>query len=253
MAPNASDKDKDAGDRTQIGAAPPPPVPRTPAAGDNPPPYASPDPIHPSPPAAAGDDTGRVMVPPPRAPGPEKPAVAPAPQPSPPPAADEEGTVILTRTRQATATLQRLQPPGRSETIALDRTSYLVGRSHKCDVVLYSETASREHARLTFRDAAWYVQPLGEKAVIADGVAVREEQRLTHKTRLQLGGDELLFFDERAAAAPLAAAPLVAPSNTSPHMSTHRSRIAALVPIAVAVLVAIGLAAWWWISGGVGR
>lgn len=230
MAPNASDKDKDAGDRTQIGVAPPP-VPRPPPASDNPQSVA------------AEDHTGAAMVPPPR---------APAPQPSASAAADEEGTVILARTRQATATLQRLQPPGRSETIVLDRASYLVGRSHKCDIVLYSETASREHARLTFREAVWYVQPLAGKAVIADGVTVPEEQRLTHKTRLQLGGDELIFFDERAAATPLVAAPLSAQSSTTAVNPAARGS-PALVPVVVAFLIAIGVAVWWWISSGAGR
>ena len=122
----------------------------------------------------------------------------------------------------------------------LDRTSYVVGRSHKCDVPLYSAEASREHARLTFRDAAWYVQPLGGKPVIADGVKVGDEQRLTHKMRLQLGGDELLFFDESAAAAAPEARPVAPASKRSPLG----------VLLAVAVVVALGLAAWWLFSSG---
>jgi pSer/pThr/pTyr-binding forkhead associated (FHA) protein len=132
--------------------------------------------------------------------------------------------------------MQRLQPPGHSEVIRLDRTSYLLGRSHKCDVLLYSPMASREHARLTFRDGAWYVQPLGGKTVIADGVKVGDEQRLSHKTRLQLGGDELLYFDERAVAA------VPEPRRVAPAASSRRPAILAAAGAAIA---ALALAAWW--------
>ena len=122
----------------------------------------------------------------------------------------------------------------------LDRTSYLLGRSHKCDVPLYSPNASREHARLTFRDAAWYVQPLGGKAVTADGMKVGDEQRLTHKMRLQLGGDELLFLDERAAVAP----PQVRPTPAAPTGRALR------VVLALAAVAALGVVAWWFLIRG---
>ena len=147
--------------------------------------------------------------------------------------------MILTRDRGPTATMQRLQPPGHSEVIRLDRTSYLLGRSHKCDVLLYSPTASREHARLTFRDGAWYVQPLGGKTVVVGGVKVGDEQRLAHKTRLQFGGDELLYFDERAVAS------VPEPRRVAPAASSGRPPILVMVAAAIAVLA---LAAWWVLS-----
>lgn len=214
MAPGGSDDDK--GDKTQFGVAPPPQVKRTPPS----------------------DGTDRAIAPPPKPPGAQPTASPPAPRD-----ADEEGTVILTRRREVTATLQRVQPPGHSEVIHLDRTSYLVGRSHKCDLPLYSESASREHARLTFRDAIWYVEPLGGKAVTADGVTVRDEQRLTHKMRLQLGGDELLFFDESAAAAPREAHGAAAPA-------AKRSVSGVLVAVVVVTVAALGFVAWWVLSSG---
>ena len=283
MTPDASDDDKR--DKTQLGVAPPPQVKRTPptppadekAAPDEPPvmgetpvappsPGASPDrtqaaaaPPPPKPAAPAGEGTSHGVAPPPKLPTPQQPAAAPAPPaspPQPPPSAmpppahqppsaqadveEEEGTVILTRDRAVTATLQRMQPPGHSEVIRLDRTSYLVGRSRQCDLPLYSPSASREHARLTFRDAAWYVQPLGGKTVTANGMNVRDEQRLTHKMRLQLGGDELLFLDERAAASA---------TETRPAAPTSTGRVVSVL-VAVAVLTALGLAAWWcWLCG----
>jgi len=245
MAANPSDKD--GGDKTQFGVAPPPQVKRTPQSEEKAAPDARPDHTQasgappPTPKSAApatpgSESTGRPIAPPPNSPGAQGTGSVQIPAP---PEADEEGTVILTRDRRVAATLQRVQPPGHSEVIHLDRTSYLAGRSHKCDLQLYSPSASREHARLTFRDAAWYVQPLGGKPVIADGVKVRDEQRLTHKMRLQFGGDELLFFDESAAASFPEARP-----------ATPTSKRPALVLLAVAAIVALGLAAWWLFFSG---
>ncbi len=229
MAPNASDDDK--GDKTQFGVKPPPQLKR-PAKGDEPP--AAPPPSEP--PAAEGTSHG--FAPPPKAPELRKPVAAPPvfPQVD----TEDERTVIVSRKRATTATLQRVQPPGHSEVIHLDRTSYVIGRSHKCDMALYSPNASREHARLTFRDAAWYVQPTGDKTVIADGVTVRGELRLTHKMRLQLGGDELLFMDETAASAS-PVPPSVAPPSAS--RSFH-------ILIAIAVAAVLAAAAWWFLFNG---
>ena len=79
------------------------------------------------------------------------------------------------------------------------RDAYLVGRAPTSDLRLYSPTASREHARLIRRGAAWYLTPIEGKTVLANGSLVGEEVRLEHKMRLQLGEDELLVIDEAAA------------------------------------------------------
>ena len=71
-----------------------------------------------------------------------------------------------------------------------------MGRLPSCDLRLYSQTASREHAQLTARDGRWYLTPVSGKSVLVNGSPVKEEVPLTHKMRLQLGGDELLFLDE---------------------------------------------------------
>jgi pSer/pThr/pTyr-binding forkhead associated (FHA) protein len=97
------------------------------------------------------------------------------------------------------ARFQRLQPPGRSDIVTLNRTHYLMGRLPSCDLRLFSQTASREHARLTARDGRWYLTPVPGKLVLVNGSPVKEEVPLTHKMRLQLGGDELLFLDESGA------------------------------------------------------
>lgn len=99
----------------------------------------------------------------------------------------------------APARLERRQPAERSESIALDRVSYLLGRLRACDIMLYSPTASREHARIIARSSTWYLQPLPDKVVLADGVRIGGETPLRHRMRLQLGADEFIFIDERAA------------------------------------------------------
>ncbi len=118
----------------------------------------------------------------------------------------EERTVMEERPRTA-AKLQRLQPAGRTETIILDRTDYLIGRSQGADVVLFSQTASREHARLSNRAGRWTLQPLQNHTVAANGTKTQAEVTVTHNMRLRFGGDELLFLDESGASAAATGAP----------------------------------------------
>jgi len=207
-------------EHTSIQAAPPP------APALQPPPRVSaPPPSPPAPVDAAnadgGDDHTHIigaaapaakLAPPPVSPPP--PATTPevrAPAPAQPTASSvaidaEEATQILPQRRVATMRLQRVQPPGRSEMIELDRASYLMGRSVACDLTLYSPTASREHARLHNQGGAWFIEPVEAREVNVDGVAIKESTRLVHAMRLRLGGDELIFLDETASRAAAAAA-----------------------------------------------
>jgi pSer/pThr/pTyr-binding forkhead associated (FHA) protein len=233
MAKDEDEKGLD--EHTRIGGGPPklpgapaatPPTPAsTPAAPDEhtrlgvaPPPAIGPRP--PMPPAASPADGGESTrlatapppipkapaAPPPPTSAPPRPSAAPAaptPAAAPPPAAPAgdftEHTVLLSDIQKQavpTARLQRMQPPGRSDVVTLDRTHYLVGRLPSCDLRLYSQTASREHAQLTAREGRWYLTPVAGKSVLVNGTPVKEEVPLTHKMRLQFGGDELLFLDE---------------------------------------------------------
>ncbi len=216
-APGAAPSGPAPDEHTQLGAKPPPQIGPRPGAAP-PPPAGAPD---------AGEATRIGTAPPPI---PKPPAVPPAASPAPPPQAKPptpvappaapaapaaappagagadfaEHTILLADLQKpvvSSARLQRMQPPGRSEIVALDRTHYLVGRLPSCDLRLYSQTASREHAQLTNRDGRWYLAPVSGKAVLVNGAQVKEEVPLTHKMRLQLGGDELLFLDESGAAA----------------------------------------------------
>jgi pSer/pThr/pTyr-binding forkhead associated (FHA) protein len=227
MAADASDEGKGGGDKTRLGSAPPPQLKRPSEVKPAEAASAAPPPAGPAP-----DRTQASGAPPPISTPRAAPAGQPAAQDD---AEEEEGTVIVSAGR-AVSTLQRVQPPGHSEVIRLDRTSYLLGRSRKCDVPLHSATASREHAQLTLRAGGWYIEPVDDKLVVADGEPVRGSQRLTHKMRLQLGADELLFFDSVAA---------VSASDSRGATATPAPRRGALVALAVMALAALGVAAWW--------
>lgn len=135
--------------------------------------------------------------------------------------------------------LQRVQPAGHTGVVYLTGDTYLMGRKHGADLPLFSPTASREHARLVRRTDGWYLETLAEKAVIANGSLVRTEVRLEHKMRLQIGGDELIFFDETKLALSVPAQPAEAPAN--------RSRRWLWISIAAAALIALAaVAAWLW-------
>jgi hypothetical protein len=233
MAKDGDDKGLD--EHTRIGVAPTPKLPGAPTPAAPPPsapdehtqaratplPPIGPRPAPPNPPSPTAEsvapapdsaETTRLAVKPPplpKAPAPPAPS-APVPQQAALPAMPAGGgdfsehTILLADLQRQVvpaARLQRMQPPGRSDIVTLDRTHYLMGRLPSCDLRLYSQTASREHAQLTVRDGRWYLTPVAGKVVLVNGTQVKEEVPLTHKMRLQLGGDELLFLDESGAPA----------------------------------------------------
>jgi hypothetical protein len=158
----------------------------------------------------------------------------------PPPAGDFAEHTVLLSSLQAQAVpparMQRMAPPGRSDVVNLDRTHFLMGRLPSCDFRLYSQTASREHAQLTARDGHWYLTPVTGKVVLVNGSPVKEEVPLTHKMRLQLGGDELIFLDESGATEVREAAP----AGTAATFGDVR-----WIALVVA-LVALALVVWLW-------
>jgi hypothetical protein len=272
MAKDGDDKGFD--EHTRIGGAPPklpgapaPAAPATPPAAPPPldestrvasappPPPVGPRPAPPAPaaPPPLDESTRLGVAPPPMPKGPVAPPAAPAsvaPPPSapatvkapaqPPPASDfAEHTVLLSSLQEQAvppARMQRMAPPGRSDVVNLDRTHFLMGRLPSCDFRLYSQTASREHAQLTARDGRWYLTPVAGKVVLVNGSPAKEEVPLTHKMRLQLGGDELIFLDESGATEVRGEAP----AGTAARLGDVRW-IALLV-----ALVALALVMWLW-------
>lgn len=198
---------------------------------------SQPAPSQPSSARQPGEAT-RVSDAPPVLPG--QPAAPPAAPPvgdrrGTPAVEDEDATIIIPRdTTRPRFSLNRMQPPGHSEPVVLERDAYLVGRAPTSDVRLYSASASREHARLTRRGDAWYLARCEDKVVLVNGAAVLDEVRLEHKMRLQLGDDELLVIDRLA--------PVELPSTSAaPRGASAGARWWIVLLIAAAVLVAAGL------------
>jgi hypothetical protein len=164
------------------------------------PPPGTARPASPAPSAAA--------APPPAAP---PAAAAPPPAAAPAPAADttghrararaaagddEERTVVLTRRVEPTVRLERVAPAGEAEVIALDRPSLVLGRGHGCDVKLRTPTASREHARIAFKDGRWTIASIEKKPFSIDGKRHSGgEVPLTGGMRIKLGDDEFVVVD----------------------------------------------------------
>jgi len=176
-------------------------------------------------------------------PSPPEPEVRPA---GPQEADADSPTVIADEDLEATIigevtspySLVHLKPPGHPTPIKLTQSSYVVGRSRGCDVLLFSATAHRRHAKLLQRDEAWVLEPIENNVVIANGDLVRGEVQLVHKMRLQFGDDEFAFFDERKAARP---------PGKEAEQATRSGRHGGNILLAAAVL-AIAVAAFflWW-------
>ncbi len=229
-------------EHTKVHVTPPPVAPRVPVPPATPPPpldestrlAAKPPPLPKPPPAPAAPAAGPTTTPLPTRPAPA----------APPPAGGggdfTEHTILLSDLQPQVASgakLQRMAPPGRSDIVSLDRTHYLLGRLPSCDLRLYSQTASREHAQLSLREGRWYLTPVTGKLVLVNGTQVKEEVPLTHKMRLQLGGDELLFLDESGVTA-IREAPAVGTTA----LSSNRWLVIAL---GLGVLAAV---LWSWAS-----
>lgn len=177
------------------------------------------------------------------------PEAKPPPAPAPPRAedADNAKTVIdedLEETvfeTHAPCSLMRVKPAGHGVPITLSESSYEIGRSRSCGIQLFSPSSHRRHAKLLARGGGWVLEPIDNSIVIANGDLVRGEVQVVHKMRLQLGEDELVFFDERKAAMqPRADTP-------TPMLGRRSLSTAQLAAIAVVVVVAAGVLLWWWV------
>jgi hypothetical protein len=140
--------------------------------------------------------------------------------------------------------VDHIEPPGHSQSVTLAGASYVIGRAVTCDIRLFSDTASREHARLLRRADAWVLVPSEGKMVLANGTVVRDEVRLENRMLLQLGGDQLRVIDQAAALAAAEPAPAPVPVPPSPvETPARRWRWLAFVLVSAAVLAAI---LWAW-------
>ena len=98
--------------------------------------------------------------------------------------------------------LERIDPANhRGETLILEPGADVlrIGRSRRCEITLFTATASREHATLRRDpDGTWWLSPQAGKAVSADGEPVTEPVELCEGLSLRLGNDQLRCRRARA-------------------------------------------------------
>ena len=170
----------------------------------------------------------------------------PPKRPLAPPDDDGGETMFIDAAPQRAAfSRKRMQPPGHSGAIYLDRDSYRLGRAEGSDIPLYSPTASRQHATLLRDAAGWRLEPAAGKVVLADGDLVQESVRLQHEMRLQLGGDELIFSDETATQTPEAPDVAAAIARAAAQQRSGRGRWWWLAPLLVLLAAAFAAVLWW--------
>jgi len=68
-----------------------------------------------------------------------------------------------------------------------DQRPIVIGRAPDCDLVLRDESVSRNHARITFTDGAWWIQDLGSKNGVKINTYRAARQRLRDGDRIDLG------------------------------------------------------------------
>lgn len=87
------------------------------------------------------------------------------------------------------------RPGGDGERVALDpATSFTLGRSRENAVVLTDASVSREHARLSFKDGAWWAEDLGSKnGTKVNGRRLDRPSRLSPGDVLQLGNFQVVY------------------------------------------------------------
>lgn len=125
---------------------------------------------------------------------------------------DDDRTVVLARKVESTVRLERTAPSDApAEMIPLDRPSIVLGRGHGCDVKLRTPTASREHARIFYRDGRWIIASVERKTFYVDGSRQGgSEVPLRGGMRLKLGDDEFVVVDTAGGAPSPAASGLFA-------------------------------------------
>ncbi len=84
--------------------------------------------------------------------------------------------------------------------VALDKDTFVIGRSPSCEISISSETISRRHAKLERRDTRFFITDLGSR----NGVYVNEEKIVETVLKdgdyVKLGVFEFTFLDKEAVA-----------------------------------------------------
>ena len=78
----------------------------------------------------------------------------------------------------------------------LKHRTYIIGREEECDIVLPSQLVSRHHAKITAEDDGFAIEDLGSKAgTVINGKQIGRKQLLFNGDEINIGGEELVFYD----------------------------------------------------------
>lgn len=86
---------------------------------------------------------------------------------------------------------------GKNELFELGEREISIGRSPRCDIHLPSESVSRRHARVTFRNEEYFIEDLDStNGLYVNGIKV-EKCVLRNNDQIEIGGEKILFNEER--------------------------------------------------------
>lgn len=86
---------------------------------------------------------------------------------------------------------------GKNELFELGEREILIGRSPRCDIHLASESVSRRHSRVTFRNEEYFIEDLNStNGLYVNGIKV-EKCVLRNNDQIEIGGEKILFNEER--------------------------------------------------------
>jgi pSer/pThr/pTyr-binding forkhead associated (FHA) protein len=95
------------------------------------------------------------------------------------------------------ARFEILTSDGRNEVIDLGDREILIGRSPSCDISLSSESVSRRHARLTFRNEEYFIEDLNSTNGLYVNAIKVEKCVLRNNDQIEIGGIRMLFHEEK--------------------------------------------------------
>lgn len=103
------------------------------------------------------------------------------------------------------ATLKVLKGTNVGQSYDLPEGEAVIGRYPFCDIVLPSQTISRQHARITYFKGRYFVEDLGSlNGTFLNGDRVRKRTPLDDQDRIRIYETLLLFFEQEPAEAQLA-------------------------------------------------
>jgi len=95
------------------------------------------------------------------------------------------------------ARFEILTSDGKNEVIDLGDGEILIGRSPRCHISLSSESVSRRHARLTFRNEEYFIEDLDSTNGLYVNAIKVEKCVLRNNDQIEIGGVRILFHEEK--------------------------------------------------------